>query len=112
MCGQQVSTSREVVATSKPRQIFDASKGKGFHRGEAVASYMRQANRRHVEHYELASALTGSTSQETADFQAAAAATELAANIIEAAMAGDAVTLAGVLELFVNDAVDTGVVTL
>lgn len=96
-----------VVPASEPRPVRVI---KGRHRGRAVAAHLRIQNRTLVrDWYEYSRmGLTGAAES----LQAGAAATETLADVLEATMVGDWFAVRRLLERCVNDAVDSGVVTV
>lgn len=104
--GDTIPAGRRIVATSEPWQVL-----KGAGRAEAVATQLRISNRKLVNWWELA--VRRGWPDGTADaFQTGAAAAETMADLLDAILVGDLDAARAVIELFVNDAVDTGVVAV
>jgi hypothetical protein len=102
--GDSIPAGRRVVPSSEPWRVTAGAK-----RGEAVAAHLRIQNRELVDGYTMA--LKGGYPARLVDsLQAAAASTETMADLLSALVAGQQKAAARVLELFVNDAVNTGVV--
>lgn len=83
---------------------------KGEARGRAVVAHLRAMYADNIKAFDRGQEF--GASPKTMRHQANAAALGLAANVLEAAMAGDSVSVVGLLEEFVNDAIESGAVAV
>lgn len=105
------STSREVVAVSAPRRVapVESFPAEPIQHAEALAAHVRQQSRELGELFMLTG---GTASWRGQALQAGAASAEAMADFLDALNAGDAVTARGVLELFVSQAIESGVIAV